>query len=196
MNQELELDQVNDYIRDLQQQIDRATQILNRLQNFNEVGVGTTLPAKTYSGINVHPVNSVSASVRTYTPGCAHVLVRWIEPNDVVNINRYNVYVEDAETGQSQEILVAAVHTSPAVFTIHVDSARTVRIFVQTVLANGQVNPVTECPSTAIVISHPGNMTSQTAPAASYTGGGTLYVESGALKYRGSGGTVTTLGAA
>lgn len=35
-----------------------------------------------------------------------------------------------------------------------------------------------------------------TAPGSSPAGGGQLYVESGALKYRGSGGTVTTLGAA
>jgi hypothetical protein len=35
-----------------------------------------------------------------------------------------------------------------------------------------------------------------TAPAANATGGGYLYVESGALKYRGSSGTITTLGAA
>jgi hypothetical protein len=35
-----------------------------------------------------------------------------------------------------------------------------------------------------------------TAPTGNPTGGGFLYVESGALKYRGSGGTVTTVGAA
>lgn len=35
-----------------------------------------------------------------------------------------------------------------------------------------------------------------TAPTANPTGGGVLYVESGALKYRGSSGTVTTLGPA
>lgn len=35
-----------------------------------------------------------------------------------------------------------------------------------------------------------------TAPTTNPSGGGILYVESGALKYRGSGGTVTTLGAA
>jgi hypothetical protein len=35
-----------------------------------------------------------------------------------------------------------------------------------------------------------------TAPTANLTGGGVLYVESGALKYRGSSGTITTLGAA
>jgi hypothetical protein len=32
-----------------------------------------------------------------------------------------------------------------------------------------------------------------TAPSANPTGGGVLYVESGALKYRGSSGTVTTI---
>lgn len=35
-----------------------------------------------------------------------------------------------------------------------------------------------------------------TVPASNPTGGGVLYVEAGALKYRGSSGTVTTLGAA
>jgi len=39
-------------------------------------------------------------------------------------------------------------------------------------------------------------MQNGTAPSANLTGGGILYVESGALKYRGSSGTVTTLGVA
>ena len=39
-------------------------------------------------------------------------------------------------------------------------------------------------------------MQNGTAPSTNLTGGGILYVESGALKYRGSSGTVTTLGAA
>jgi hypothetical protein len=37
-------------------------------------------------------------------------------------------------------------------------------------------------------------MQNGTAPSANLTGGGILYVEAGALKYRGSSGTVTTLG--
>lgn len=40
------------------------------------------------------------------------------------------------------------------------------------------------------------NLTSTTAPSANLTGGGILYVEAGALKYRGSSGTITTLGPA
>ena len=39
-------------------------------------------------------------------------------------------------------------------------------------------------------------MQNGTAPAANLTGGGILFVDAGALKYRGSSGTVTTLGAA
>jgi hypothetical protein len=39
-------------------------------------------------------------------------------------------------------------------------------------------------------------MQNGTAPAANLTGGGILYVEAGALKYRGSSGTITTIGAA
>lgn len=44
----------------------------------------------------------------------------------------------------------------------------------------------------------PGTLTlkNATAPASNQAGGGIVYVEAGALKYRGSGGTVTTLGAA
>jgi len=40
------------------------------------------------------------------------------------------------------------------------------------------------------------HMANATVPTANPTGGGILYVESGALKYRGSSGTITTLGAA
>jgi hypothetical protein len=40
------------------------------------------------------------------------------------------------------------------------------------------------------------NLTNTTAPTANMTGGGILYVEAGALKYRGSSGTVTTIGPA
>jgi hypothetical protein len=36
-------------------------------------------------------------------------------------------------------------------------------------------------------------MQNGTAPAANLTGGGILFVEAGALKYRGSSGTVTTI---
>jgi len=39
-------------------------------------------------------------------------------------------------------------------------------------------------------------MQNGSAPAANLTGGGILYVEAGALKYRGSSGTITTIGAA
>jgi hypothetical protein len=39
-------------------------------------------------------------------------------------------------------------------------------------------------------------MQNGTAPSVSLSGGGIIYVEAGALKYRGSSGTVTTLGAA
>jgi hypothetical protein len=40
------------------------------------------------------------------------------------------------------------------------------------------------------------SLTNTAAPSSSLTGGGILYVEAGALKYRGSSGTITTIGAA
>ncbi len=40
------------------------------------------------------------------------------------------------------------------------------------------------------------NLPNVTAPPATPTGGGVLYVQAGALKYKGSSGTVTTLGSA
>ena len=40
------------------------------------------------------------------------------------------------------------------------------------------------------------SLTNTTAPTANMTGGGILYVEAGALKYRGSSGTITTIGPA
>jgi hypothetical protein len=40
------------------------------------------------------------------------------------------------------------------------------------------------------------SLTNTTAPTANMTGGGILYIEAGALKYRGSSGTITTIGPA
>ena len=40
------------------------------------------------------------------------------------------------------------------------------------------------------------NLTNTTAPTTNLAGGGILYVEAGALKYRGSSGTITTIGPA
>ena len=40
------------------------------------------------------------------------------------------------------------------------------------------------------------SLTNATAPSVNLAGGGILYVEAGALKYRGSSGTITTIGPA
>jgi hypothetical protein len=48
----------------------------------------------------------------------------------------------------------------------------------------------------ALGVTHPVHLDNQGSPPATPTGGGVLYVEAGVLKYKGSSGTVTTLGAA
>ena len=54
----------------------------------------------------------------------------------------------------------------------------------------------TKAPSAAPTFTGVVNLTSTTAPTVNLAGGGILYVESGALKYRGSSGTITTIGPA
>jgi hypothetical protein len=57
-----------------------------------------------------------------------------------------------------------------------------------------QIN--TKAPSATPTFTGVVNLTSTTAPTVNLAGGGILYVESGALKYRGSSGTITTIGPA
>ena len=54
----------------------------------------------------------------------------------------------------------------------------------------------TKSPSATPTFTGTVNLTNTTAPTTNLTGGGILYVEAGALKYRGSSGTVTTIGPA
>ncbi len=144
-------------VADIQEQLNRAKQILSRLQNVTSTGSGSSMPVNLVGGIAVPPVSSVSAAVSSYTPGVAHVVCRWIEPQNTLNVDRYNVYVIGAELGQTQPVLVASSATSPAVFPVHVDTTRTVKILVQTVLTNGQVMSVLDCPATALSITGPGS---------------------------------------
>jgi len=62
-------------------------------------------------------------------------------------------------------------------------------------LGNKNVGIRTSTPSEALDINGRQFLSNQTAPATP-TGGGTIYVEGGALKYIGSSGTITTLGVA
>jgi hypothetical protein len=57
-----------------------------------------------------------------------------------------------------------------------------------------QIN--TKAPTAAPTFTGVVSLTNTTAPIANLVGGGLLYVESGALKYRGSSGTITTIGPA
>jgi hypothetical protein len=54
----------------------------------------------------------------------------------------------------------------------------------------------TKAPTAAPTFTGVVNLTNTTAPTVNLAGGGILYVESGALKYRGSSGTITTIGPA
>lgn len=54
----------------------------------------------------------------------------------------------------------------------------------------------TKSPSATPTFTGTVNLTNTTAPTTNLTGGGILYVEAGALKYRGSSGTITTIGPA
>ncbi len=148
-----------DTITDLQQQITRLQIVTDRLQNVQRFGTGSSMPASTRSGINVPPVSNISAAIVNSTPGASNIRVSWLDPPNP-NVDRYIVYVQNAITGQTQEIQVASVHTSPAVFWVHSDSAKSIQIIIQTVLTNGQAMAIPDCPATALALPDPGIVTS------------------------------------
>jgi len=79
------------------------------------------------------------------------------------------------------------IDNDAAFFTVNTDAI--------IVLGNKNVGIRTSTPSEALDINGRQFLSNQTAPATP-TGGGTIYVEGGALKYIGSSGTITTLGVA
>jgi hypothetical protein len=172
MDQEL-LDQS---ITDLQQQVSRNQNSAQRVQNVKNVGVGATSPKPTRAGFAVTPVTSLGATVSAGQLGTTLVTVTWIEPNDISQVSRYNVYTVGAFPAQTQPTLVASSRNSPAVFSLTNSGSATVKIFVQTLQINGQAIPLELCPATSIV-------TKALAPiyannAAAVTGGlivGSLY---------------------
>lgn len=151
--------QADDAVTDIKHQLSRLQLLVDRLQNTQSQGTGSSMPTKTVSGLGVPPVSSISATIIDYAPGSTNVIVKWLDPSNP-NIDRFIVYVQGAIRGQTQEIQAASVHTSPAVFSIHQDRAVSVQIFVQTVLNNGQAIPIPNCPATALALPDPGIITS------------------------------------
>lgn len=83
----------------------------------------------------------------------------------------------------SQGINTATIRGGDALTSITLSSGRGVTFGSNTAIQGG---------GTAVI----GIANATTVPTSNPTGGGILYVEAGALKYRGSSGTITTLGAA
>jgi hypothetical protein len=68
--------------------------------------------------------------------------------------------------------------------------------YVDGVTSSIQTQINAKAPSATPTFTGTVSLTNTTAPSVNLAGGGILYVESGALKYRGSSGTITTIGPA
>ncbi len=132
-------------------QITRLQQVSNHLINARNAGIGSTLPLSIQSGIQVPPVQSLGVQVLGLTGSSTRIAVTWVAPvrSTRFNIDHFNVYVNGLYTQQKEALLVASVHTSPCVVAILPDGANSIRVFVQTVLDNGHVLPIDQCPTTA-----------------------------------------------
>ncbi len=148
---------IDDSIAALDDRIARLQQVNDHLVNSSGFGIGSTLPTSIQAGSQVLPVSNVSATVIGSVGSASKVCVRWIEPPDASSgqIDRYNVYVQGLFSQQTQEVLVASAHTSPATFTVLPDGPNSVQVFVQTVLKNGQTIPIPSCPATSVKLNNP-----------------------------------------
>lgn len=145
-----------DQVARMQADIDRANQAILQIQNVTNTGVGSVTPTLTRGGIAVPPASRLTAINLGTTMGETRIGVTWLAPEAVGSpIDHYNIYVRNSLTQQTQPTLVASPAASPAAFAFQPDSASSVVIYVQTVLANGQVNSLNQCPTTTIVATLP-----------------------------------------
>ena len=102
--------------------------------------------------------------------------------------------LEISGSGNAAEARIRSTDTTPANLRAYVNGAEAGKLAFQ----SGGILSVETAGSERLVLDASGNLTVKNTSGApsTPTGGGVLYVESGALKYRGSGGTITTLGAA
>lgn len=132
--------------------ISRLQQTVRSLQNVGGSGVGSTTPTKTRAGIAVPPVSGLSVQSLGTTSGANRIAVTFIEPAapGSTSIDHYNIYTQLAQAQQESPTLIASTVHSPAVCTYVPSAANATTILVQTVLSNGQMNALANCPSTAL----------------------------------------------
>jgi hypothetical protein len=102
--------------------------------------------------------------------------------------------LEISGSGNAAEARLRSTDTTPAIVRAYVNSTEVGKLAFE----NGGALSVETLGTERLRLDASGNLTvknTNSAPSTP-TGGGVLYVESGALKYRGSSGTITTLGAA
>ena len=142
-------------------------------QNFVDLTTAQSIAgAKTYSGNAVYNNASLSAGTTTDVLGTALSVIRNSIAVGRIDNNASGLRVQ-AQTNSLQLRGTSNVGITIAATTMTIDSG-----------------------ITSLVISQVSTLLNQTAPAGTPSGGGYLYVESGALKYKGSSGTVTTIAAA
>jgi len=142
-------------------------------QNFVDLTTAQSIAgAKTYSGNAVYNNASLSAGTTTDVLGTALSVIRNSIAVGRIDNNVSGLRVQ-AQTNSLQLRGTSNVGITIAGATMTIDSG-----------------------ITSLVISQVSTLLNQTAPSGTPSGGGYLYVESGALKYKGSSGTVTTIAAA
>jgi hypothetical protein len=153
------------------------------IDSSGNVGVGVT-PSAWYSDYKVFQVKGSSLS---NNGGLADL---WLSSNIFVNSSLQNTYIATAAATRYRQ--TAGTHvwdTAPS------GTAGNAITFTQAMTLDASGNLLVGLATAGTTAAKTIQIANGTAPTANVTGG-QLYVESGALKYRGSSGTITTIAAA
>lgn len=147
---------------------------------FTNVGVGTTSPAAALDVVN--PSGNVQANIRTTGPKTGQSATLLLSSGFSGTVGDAALVAASAEL-QVKASTIGGVNSR---VTLHSGGQERVRLD-----GFGSVGFNTIDVGSGLKVIGIGN--AQTPPSANPVGGGVLYVEAGALKYRGSSGTITTI---
>jgi hypothetical protein len=121
--------------------------VMQRLRNPGTVGEGSSVVPRLTGSVRVPYPNGFRVASEVSFLGGTSFTLAWIDPEDVGQIDSYNIYAKNLLEANKNPTYVGSSASSPVAIRITASVAAPVVFFIQTVLKNGYVNDLSLAPS-------------------------------------------------